>query len=138
MQTMKDLKNIVKEGKEGTLQKLLTRLIENGHWDWVRWVSCLFTIKRHNLLKESKLRDLIIKHLNTLKDIRLEQLKDLLTNVVSHLISVVAVSVMLIYSLLLLTLLLASYVVGHLLRLSHTGLMYIRTKLFTGYVPSKE
>ena len=128
MQILKDFKNTLSRVKKGFLN-LPTQLIEKGRWVLVRWDSIRISNHATFLLKVYTLRDLITKHLNTLRDIRLEQLKDLLTNVVSHLISVVVVSVMLIYSLLLLTLLLVSYVVGHLLRLSHIVLMFIRTRL---------
>jgi hypothetical protein len=118
----------IKPGKEGFLN-LPTLLIEKGRWVLVRWDSIRISNHATFLLKVSSLRALITKHLNTLRDIRLEQLNDLLMNVVSHLMSVVVVGVMLIYSLLLLMLLLVSYVVVRLLRLSHTGLTFIRTKL---------
>ena len=128
MQTLKGFKNILKKIKKALLN-LPTLLIEKGRWVWELWVSTLISNLEIFHLKGYSLRALITKHSNTLKNIRLEQLNDLPMNVVSHLISVVVEGVMLIYSLLLLTLLLASYVVEHLLRLSHTGLMYIRTKL---------
>ena len=128
MQILKGFKNILSRAKRAFLN-LPTRLIEKGRWVLVRWDSIRISNHAAFHLRVSSLRALITKHLNTLRDIRLEQLNDLLMNVVSHLISVVVVGVMLIYSLLLLMLLLASYVVGHLLRLSHTGLTFIRTKL---------
>ena len=128
MQILKGFKNILSRAKKGFLN-LPTQLIEKGRWVWVRWDSIRISNHAAFLLRVSSLRALITKHLNTLRDIRLEQLNDLLMNVVSHLMSVVVVGVMLIYSLLLLMLLLASYVVVRLLRLSHTGLMFIRTRL---------
>ena len=136
MQTLKGFKNILKKIKKALLN-LPTLLIEKGRWVSELWVSTLTSNLEIFHLKGYSLRALINKHSNTLKNIRLEQLNDLPMNVVSHLISVVVEGVMLIYSLLLLTLLLASYVVEHLLRLSHTGLMYIRTKLFPVLSKSK-
>ena len=65
-----------------------------------------------------------------IKDKLPKHLKDLQTNVEKLLISVVVAVGMLISSLLLLMLVLVLFVVVLLLRLSHIGLMFIRTKLY--------
>ena len=72
----------IKPGKEGLYLNLPTLLIEKGRWVLVRWDSIRISNHAAFLLRVSSLRALITKHLNTLKDIHLEQLKDLLMNVV--------------------------------------------------------
>ena len=128
MQTLKDFKNILKKAGKGLLN-LPTLLIEKGRWVLVRWDSIRISNHATFLLKVSSLRASIIKHLNTLKHRQPELLKDLQRTGVKLLMSVVVAGGMLIYSLLLLTLVLVSYVVVLLLRLSHIVLTFIRTRL---------
>src|SRR6056300_716814 len=128
MQILKDFKNILKKvGK--ALLSLPTLLIEKGRWVLVRWDSIRISNHATFLLKVSSLRALITKHLNTLRHNHSKLLKDLQRTGVKLLMSVVVAGGMLIYSLLHLTLVLVSYVVVLLLRLSLIVLTFIRTRL---------
>ena len=129
MPTLKDLQNILSKGKKA-LQEQLTQLIEKGQSVWEQWGSMLtFNLNKY-LLKVSSLLASIIKHLNISKQKLWRLLKDLLMQGEKHLMSLVFLVGMLIFSLLLLMPLLVLFVVGHLLRLSHIVLMFIHTKLF--------
>ena len=119
----------LKQGKKA-LQEQLTQLIEKGQSVWEQWGSMLtFNLNKY-LLKVSSLLASIIKHLNISKQKLWRLLKDLLMQGEKHLMSLVFLVGMLIFSLLLLMPLLVLFVVGHLLRLSHIVLMFIHTKLF--------
>jgi ribonucleotide reductase alpha subunit len=128
MQTLKGFKNILSRVKKALLN-LPTRLIEKGRWVSVRWASIRISNHATFLLKVSSLRASTIKLLNTLKHRQPKLLKDLQRTGVKLLMSVVVAGGTLIYSLLLLTLVLVSYVVVLLLRLSHIVLTFIRTRL---------
>ena len=129
MQTLKDFRNILSRAKKALLN-LPTLLIEKGRWVSVRWASIRISNHAAYLLKVSTLRASIIKRLNILKHRQPELLKNLQKKGAKLLMSVVVAGGTLIYSLLLLTLVLVSYVAVLLLRLSHIVLMYIRTKLY--------
>ena len=113
MLTIKDLKDMLKMVKKD-LQKLLTQLTESVPWVWVQWVFMPIYNQIKFRLEASKLPDLIIKHLNTLK-IKLRKLvRNSLIFVVKHLMYLVLGCVMLISLPLLLTLVAALYVLARL------------------------
>ena len=119
----------IKQGKEGFLKSAYSAYRERslglgamGFHSYLQSRSLPFegiyaTGFNHKAFKHIK--EKLPKHLNNLQ-----------MNVEKLLISVAVGVGMLISSLLLLTPLLVLFVVGHLLRLSHVGLMYIHTKLF--------
>ena len=132
----KDLKSMLeKKGKD--IEKQLSQLIEKGRLVLEQWGSTLTSkLKTYHLQGCYKLQS-IEKFLDTSSQNLIKPLKLWLQTGEAILIQAIVYTGMLIFLPLLLMPLLVLYVVGHLLRLSHIVLMYIRTKLFPEILKSE-